>query len=110
MLMKTLFASILGLTAIASITLAEEPRHRDAVQPMQLSPAQMDQVTAGEARSAIEVSGSIAVGPNEARMNASGLATGPTSASVTITFEVSETSSPGRLETVQSTSSYAAAR
>lgn len=94
--------SAVGLVAVATAALADDP--------MRLSPAQMDQVTAGEARATIDASGSIAIGPNKARTSASGLAIGSTSASVMTTLAASKTSTPGHLETVQSASSDAVAR
>jgi hypothetical protein len=56
-LMQTLLASILGLTALASVALADEPT--------QLTLDQMDQVTAGQA-SAGATASSIASGPMSA--------------------------------------------
>jgi hypothetical protein len=75
MLMKTLLASILGLTALTSVALAGEPLHRGAVQQqlMQLTPAQMDQVTAGQTATA--------------SVTATASASGPTSSDVTGTAD-----------------------
>jgi hypothetical protein len=100
--MKTPLASILGLTALTSVALAGEP--------MRLTLAQMDQVTAGQARASAEASGSLAVGPSKTLMSASGKAIGSTSASVTTTIGASITSTPGRVVSVASTSSSAIAR
>jgi hypothetical protein len=73
--MKTLLASILGLTALTSVALAGEPLHRDAVQPqlMQLTQSQMDQVTAGQTATS--------------SISATASASGPTSADVTSTAD-----------------------
>jgi hypothetical protein len=94
--------SAIGLVAVATAALAGEP--------MSLNQAQMDRITAGEARSAIEVAGSSAIGPSKALASASGLAVGSTSASVTTTIEASITSTPGSLVAVASSSSSAIAR
>jgi hypothetical protein len=59
--MKTLLASILGLTALASVALADEPT--------QLTMAQMDQVTAGAASNSFTFS-LTASGPNNATTTA----------------------------------------
>jgi hypothetical protein len=69
--MKTLLASILGLTAMASVALAGEAVTGTTArsgQLMQLSAAQMDQVTAGAADASFSFSGS-ASGPNNASVN-----------------------------------------
>jgi hypothetical protein len=55
--MKTLLASILGLTALASVALADEPTR--------LTLTQMDQVTAGAASNTFTFS-QTASGPNNA--------------------------------------------
>jgi hypothetical protein len=72
--MKTLLASILGLTALTSVALAGEAvtgttAHRD--QLTQLSPAQMDQVTAGQATASLSLAAS-AIGPTRADVTGSG--------------------------------------
>jgi hypothetical protein len=94
--------STVGLVAVATAALADEPTSLNQVQ--------MDQITAGEARSAIEVAGSSAIGPSKAVVSASGLAVGSTSASVTTTIEASLTSTPGSLVGVASSNSSALAR
>jgi hypothetical protein len=74
--MKTLLASILGLTALTSVALAGEPLHRDAVQLqlMRLTQTQMDQVTAGQPTATANITSATASasGPNSADTSATG--------------------------------------
>jgi hypothetical protein len=92
--MKTLLASILGLTALTSVALAGEPLHRGAVQQqlMQLTPAQMDQVTAGQTATS--------------SISATASASGPTSADVTATADTTTAVTGGAAPSATSSLSY----
>jgi hypothetical protein len=82
--MKTLLASVLGLTAMASVALAGEP-----TQPTM---AQMDQVTAGAAAASFSLT-----------MNASGPTNASNSATVSIATATVGGSAPSNTSTIEAT-------
>jgi hypothetical protein len=64
--MKTLLASVLGLTAMTSVALAGEPVY--------LTGSQMDGVTAGQASASLSITNIQASGPTSATASASDIA------------------------------------